>query len=38
VMQNLKAIIYLADSKRYLWDVNEFIERWNSPFERIPRN
>ena len=37
-MQNLKEILYLIDRKRYLWDVNQFIERWNSPVERIPRN
>jgi len=22
----------------YLWDVNQFIERWNSPVKWIPRN
>ena len=37
-MQNLKAIFYLIDINCYLWDVNQFIVRWNSPVERIPRN
>jgi len=37
-MQNVKAILYLIDRKYYLWDVNQFIERWNSPVERIPRS
>jgi hypothetical protein len=37
-MQNLKAFLYLIDRKRYLWDVNQFIERWNSPVERVPHD
>jgi len=36
-MQNVKAILCLIDKKCYLWDVNQFIERWKSPVERIPR-
>ena len=28
----------VIDGNFYLWDVNQFIERWNSPVERIPRD
>jgi len=37
-MQNVKAILYLTYRIYYLWDVNQFIERWNSPVERIPHS
>ena len=38
LMQNVKVIFYLIDRKYYLWDINQFIERRNSPVERIPRD
>jgi len=32
-----KILIILIDRNFYLWDINQLIERWNRPVERIPR-
>ena len=29
--------IFVTNKNFYLWDVNQFIQRWNCPVERIPR-
>lgn len=36
--EQMKIVSLLIDVNSYLWSDNQFVVRWNTPVERIPRN
>jgi len=38
IKENSTRIVSVRVRNCYLWDINQFIVRWNGPVERIPHN